>query len=82
MEARPPLVGGAITADYWGAILIPRYFSYIGIHSILCVDGGFSLSDRTSTSYPQWLDTVVFLPVALRYGTRTLFSLQGTRYLF
>ena len=29
MEARPPFVGGAITADYWGAMRIPRYLLYV-----------------------------------------------------
>jgi hypothetical protein len=35
-----------------------------------------------SIAWYIWNNTVVFLPVALRYGTRTLFSFQGATVLF
>jgi hypothetical protein len=77
-------VGGAITADYWVDPSAPRYFWYAWMwpfdtHAEM---EALLYSVHTSLDYPQWVYTVLFLPQALRLGTRTVFSFQGTRCIF
>jgi hypothetical protein len=76
MKARPSLVGRAIrptTGEI--ASRFPRYFCTLIDAPTPC--SAFFSHVAVVSGY-----TVVFLPVALRYGTRTLFSFQGTMEVF
>jgi len=56
-------VGGAITSDYWAVTQILLYVEWLA-YTVQVLSVASSRGLR--------LHTVAFLPVALRYGTRTL----------